>query len=476
MQSDRSDYLVLGAILLVALAFRIPGLNSPLWFDEITTVVTHLRLPWSQMMTDYSMNHHYFHDVFAKAFREVFGEAPWAIRMTALIFGMASIAAAWVLARNVAGRQVGHVTAALLAVSYHHIWFSQNARGYTGLAFFGTVGLILFLRGLRDPRLATWAWFGATLTATVFTHLTGAFFYVALGVVWLAVALVRRERELWLYPFLGFLGGGIVTILVYLPILPSLLASVGGVGATSDVDVMQEYQSPLWTAVEAVRTAVGSGSPLIPLVGGVALLLIATGGLTLMRRAPVFVWAVALHIALTVAILMALGMRIWPRFFFVDIAFLLVLVVAGVGWWCDWLGRRIDRVRAPGPIFAVAAIVMVLVSLPLAAKNYRAPKQDLAGAYAYVEGSRKPGDRIYAVGYASSAFIDFYKADWAVIWDETEYKAALDLPGPVTFVVGFPGRSMRRIPQMEADAGTVLAEKWFPGTLGDGAVAVLHRD
>jgi 4-amino-4-deoxy-L-arabinose transferase-like glycosyltransferase len=476
MQADRRDYLVLGAILLVALAFRIPGLNSPLWFDEITTVVTHLRLPWSQMMTDYSMNHHYFHDVFAKAFREVFGEAPWAIRMTALIFGIGSIAAAWVLARDVAGRGAAHVTALLLAVSYHHIWFSQNARGYTGLAFFGTVGLILFLRGLREPRMGTWAWFGATLTATVFTHLTGAFLYVAFGVLWLAIAVARRERDLWLYPFLGFLGGGLATILVYLPILPSLLASVGGVAATSDVDVMQEYQSPLWTAVEAVRTAVGSGSPLIPLVGGVALLLIATGALTLLRRAPVFVWAVGLHIALTVAILMALGMRIWPRFFFVDIAFLLILVVAGVEWWSGWLGRRIDRVRAPGPVFAVAAAAMVLVSLPLALKNYRAPKQDLAGAYDYVQAERKPGERVYAVGYASSAFTDFYGADWSVIFDPPEYAAALAQPGPVTFVVGFPGRSMRRIPQMEADIGKVLTEKWFPGTLGDGAVAVLHRD
>ena len=29
---------------------------------------------------------------------------------------------------------------ALLTASMHHVWFSQNARGYTGLAFFSTLG------------------------------------------------------------------------------------------------------------------------------------------------------------------------------------------------------------------------------------------------------------------------------------------------------------------------------------------------
>jgi uncharacterized membrane protein len=380
------------------------------------------------------------------------------------------------LARRVAGVSVAHVAAILLAVSYHHIWFSQNARGYTGLAFFGTVGMVLFLKGLKDPKLSIWLWFGATLTASVFTHLTGAFLYVALGVVWLAAALHGTCRPLWVNPFLGFLVGGIVTILLYLPILPSVIESVGGVSATSDIDVMQEYQSPLWTAVEAVRTAFGSGNPLIPMVGLVVLILAASGAVVTRRQAPAFAPAVALHIGLTVAILMALGMRIWPRFFFVDIAFLMILIVAGVSWWCTVIGGWVSAPRVRSALFPAAAIAMVLVSLPIAARNYGAPKQDLQGAYDLVEQTRQPGERIFAVGYAASAFTGFYGADWATMMDEDEYRAALAQPGPITFVVGFPGRVFRRIPQMETDDGTVLTEvKWFPGTLGDGGVVVLHR-
>ncbi|MCX8954895.1 hypothetical protein OU790_15815, partial [Ruegeria sp. NA] len=56
---DRNDVVVLLFILLLAAVLRTAGLNAPLWYDEIWTVDTHIRLPWGEMMRDYSMNHHY---------------------------------------------------------------------------------------------------------------------------------------------------------------------------------------------------------------------------------------------------------------------------------------------------------------------------------------------------------------------------------------------------------------------------------
>ena len=43
------DGLWLAAILALALALRLWGLNAPLWYDEILTVDTHLRLPWGEL-------------------------------------------------------------------------------------------------------------------------------------------------------------------------------------------------------------------------------------------------------------------------------------------------------------------------------------------------------------------------------------------------------------------------------------------
>jgi uncharacterized membrane protein len=48
---------------------------------------------------------------------------------------VASIGALYLLGRAVAGPTEALFAAALMTVAYHHVWFSQNARGYSGLLF-----------------------------------------------------------------------------------------------------------------------------------------------------------------------------------------------------------------------------------------------------------------------------------------------------------------------------------------------------
>lgn len=476
------DLYWLATILLVALVLRAFSLNGPLWFDEIITVDTHLRMGWGEMLQSYSMNHHYLHNLAAKATMEVFGDAPWAIRLPALAFGLAAIATMWFLARDLAGAVPAHATALLLALSYHHIWFSQNARGYTGLAFFSTLGLLLFLRGLKSQRRGIWLGFGAVMAATIFTHLTGAFFFVTLGLVWLAIVTARAangtlDRPTVTLPLLGFAVGSVLTILLYLPVLPSLLSTVSGVAETSAGDVMQEYQNPLWTAYEAIRTGVGQAGPLVTLIGFAVLGLSALGAIALRKSAPLFAPITFGHILLTVAILLGVGMRIWPRFFFTDIAFLMFLIVMGVRLTCDLLARMIGP-RIGAMLFPLALAGMVLVSAAMASRNYMAPKQDLAGAYAFVEAARLPGERVYAISHSGEIFAGHFKTDWATLWTEDEYRAALATPGPLTIVVTFPDRNLREYPALAADhwAGILTERAFLPGTLGDGGIFVLHRD
>jgi mannosyltransferase len=130
--SVRTDRFWLAAILALALALRFPVLNGPLWYDEIVTVETHLKMGWGAMLSDYSMNHHYLHNIAAKAAMDLFGAAPWAIRLPALIFGLLGIWAIWRLARDAGGSMVAHATALLVALSYHHIWFRRTRAATRG--------------------------------------------------------------------------------------------------------------------------------------------------------------------------------------------------------------------------------------------------------------------------------------------------------------------------------------------------------
>ena len=476
------DRLALALILILALGLRLWHLNSPLWYDEVVTVETHLRLSWGAMLQDYSMNHHYLHNLAAKAAMQMFGDAPWAIRLPSLIFGLGAIAAIWALAFRWVGSTVAHATALLLALSYHHIWFSQNARGYTGMALFSTLGFFYFLHGLKDNKWRDWLCFAAAMAATIFTHLTGAFFFVTLGLVWLVLCLTgwrqgTLRRDLLVKPFCGFLIGGLVTLAVYAPVLPSLLRTVSAVAATSAADPMQEYQNPLWTAYEAIRTGVGAAGPMVVVLGLAVLALSALGAWALRKRAPLIAPVTFGHILLTVVILTSVGMRVWPRFFFTDIAFLLLLIVCGVRLVCGGL-TRITGPRLGLALFPLALVAMAGVSGAMALRNYQAPKQDLAGAYDWAEAHRAPGTRIYTIAYAGEIFASHFHADWATLWTDADYRAAIAQPGPVMIVVVFPDRSFRSLPAMTADrdAGRLVVATHLNGTLGDGDIFILQRE
>ena len=478
--SDR-DHQILSAILLLAFGLRIWGLNAPLWYDEITTVETHLRRPWDEMMTSYSMNHHYLYSLQAKLSASLFGEAAWSVRLPAMLFGVGSIAVIWALAKRVAGVRLAHVTALLLALSFHHIWFSQNARGYTELAFWSSLGMIFFLEGMRAPGLKVWLGYAACLTLAIATHLTGFFFFAAQGLIWLVLAATKVRRVGVLdksirFPAIGYIIGGVAALAFYAPILRSVFEVASTVSETSQTDVMQEYQNPLWSVLEAFRTVFGALGPLLSLIAIGVIALCLVGAVRLHRQTPLFAPIVGAHIALTMALLLALGMRIWPRFFFVDIGFLMLLIVVGVHAICAWLSRWLKAIPAR-TLFPVAVAAMTLMSVGLALRNYTAPKQDLAGAVEYVSAQSDEGERVYGIGVAGPLYNSFYDTDWSIIETEDAFETALLEPGPVYLVVAFPGRYFRVLPAMDemAESGTLELVKRFPGTLGDGNVLIYKR-
>jgi 4-amino-4-deoxy-L-arabinose transferase-like glycosyltransferase len=466
----QQDRLVIAAILLLALGLRIWGLNAPLWYDEIQTVDTHLRLSWAEMYQRYELNHHFLFNFQAKLAVELFGEQNWAIRLPALVFGVGSIWAVWVLARDLSHSKFAHIAALLLALSYHHIWFSQNARGYTEMAFWGTLGTVLFLRGLSHGGRNVWLGYAVTLAAAVFTHLTGAFIFAAHGLVWLFLLITSRGTP-FAMPFRAFVLGAVLTIAAYYPLLPSLLETVGSVSGTSAKDVMQEYQNPVWTIIEGVRTAIGTTGVLSLALAGIMLVLLLTGGA---YTGWVFVAILLAHIALTIVALLVLGMRIWPRFFFADIGLALILIVPGVAFFSDLIARPFKRILEQKRFFQLAVVLMVILSCALAWRNYTAPKQNLQGAVEYVAEIRRAGEPVYAITYSADLLNRHFGTDYIRLTDPTDLWKAQKQAGSKLFVVTFPQRSFRLFPGLRNQSYERL--KVFPGTLGDGRILILRHE
>ena len=205
-------------------------------------------------------------------------------------------------------------------------------------------------------------------------------------------------------------------------------------------------------------------------------MILASGAVGSHRREPLFAPIVFLHIGLTMLLLLLIGMRIWPRFFFLDIGFLMLLIVLGVQVWSGLLARLAGGRIAAGTVFGVGVAAMILISLPLAVRNYTQPKQDLAGAMALVEAERDSGDRVYGVGVVDVMFQGYFETDWGAIRTDEELAAALAEPGPVWLVLSFPSRTFRDIAGLEAAVDAEFEMKAaLPGSLGDGVVVVFKR-
>ena len=138
--------LLLVTMLLAATALRMYALDSGLWHDEITTYVKYADKSVGEILSTYdSENQHFLYSLLAHAGFLTFGKSAWALRLPAVLFGIGSIWALYLFGHTLSNRKEALLAAALLTFSYHHVWFSQNARGYTGLLFWTLIASWLFV-------------------------------------------------------------------------------------------------------------------------------------------------------------------------------------------------------------------------------------------------------------------------------------------------------------------------------------------
>ncbi len=84
---------------------------------------------------------------------QLFGPSAGGLRMLSAVFGTLSILTTFLLVREVAGRTLALVTAALLCVAAFHLHFSRLAISSIGDPFWTSLVLFLFMRGLNQRRI-----------------------------------------------------------------------------------------------------------------------------------------------------------------------------------------------------------------------------------------------------------------------------------------------------------------------------------
>ena len=418
--ASASAHWAVGGLLALATALRLHALEVGPWYDEIDTWVHYARAPLGTIATTFdSQNQHLLYSLSARLSLAAIGDGVFALRLPAAVFGVLSVGALWIFARRLTTDREALFAAALLTVSYHHVWFSQNARGYTGLLLFTLLGSAVFLdmlaerepEGHRRPVL-----YALAMGLAVATHATAAVAVAAHGLIWLAVFLVRGPRagaNRWA-PLHAFLLAGAFSLTAYALVLPQFLETLF---APTMPGAETEWKSPLWLARETM-TVLASGLFGSWLAVFLALAVVLLGLASYARQSPWVLATLLLGTGLLAAALVATGHNLWPRLFFASAGFAVLVAIRGLA---SWIGLT-ARAGLEGLRGGLLTVVLCLVCLTSAATLPRAyqPKQDFQGAREHLLAALQPGDAVVALDMAALPFEALYGSGW---------KTADNLPG-----------------------------------------------
>jgi hypothetical protein len=101
------------------------------------------------------------------------------------------------------------------------------------------------------------------------------------------------------------------------------------------------------------------------------------------------------------------------------------------------------------------------------------PKQDYAGALAYLERERGPDDVVLTAGLAALPYGQYYRTGWPEVKDAAALREARATTGSVWLVFTFPRYLAAMNPEIDAIVQRECpAMRTFPGTVRGGDVIV----
>ncbi len=491
---DRAERLALAAMLVVALSLRLVHLDGGLWIDEISTLLTYVRRPMLETFVVYdSQNQHPLYTLMAQASIAMLGDTPSALRLPAVLFGVASVAAFYHLARRVVAREEAFLGAALLTCSMHHVWFSQNARGYTGLLALSLVATEALLRLVRregNVRVLVWT-YAASMGLATWVHLTGALIAVGHAVILLLLLVAPRAlgvdrgtatRDV-VVPGLAAIGlAALVSILLYAPVLPQLPDAI--LKAPPTVPVAEGaapasivWKNPLWFVTELMaRLAAGVPGGMAAVV--LALAVLAAGALSFLKEQRLLLALMIMPMVSTIGVMMATKHNLWPRFFFFAAGFAVLLAMRGGFALVSWGAQALKRPSAPlARRVAIAGAAAVVVASALTVPRAWGPKQDFTAAANFLRQRSGPGDAVVTLGVTNEP-IRHYLGVAADSLERVEELQQVEQAHArtwvvVTFPVLFEARQADVAEWLRGRYDTVAV---FPGSVGGGDIVVLVRD
>lgn len=186
-------------IMLAALALRLPGLTSSLGLDEAFSYDEYVRPGLERMLLHpYQCNNQPLSSLATWASTSLFGDGDIAMRIPALLAGMALFPVLYGFGRHAFGSRAAALLAiAALSVHLYHIAYSANFRSYSMVTLFAAATAWLITLQLERPR---WIFFFGIALASflmAYSHIVSLLLYSGWGMAIAVVALRLMEGGKW---------------------------------------------------------------------------------------------------------------------------------------------------------------------------------------------------------------------------------------------------------------------------------------
>jgi 4-amino-4-deoxy-L-arabinose transferase-like glycosyltransferase len=468
-------WFVAGLLLALATALRFYHLDGQLWLDEISALRGY-RKPFLETLTTFPV---FFpnplYELIAHASLVSLGESAASIRLPAAVFGVGSILIFYRLAQRCLRPGEAVLAAALLGVSYHHVYYSQDARGYTAYLFFALLAADRLLALLETMRWRTAFTYTAGSALATYAHPFGIFVLVGQIPVALATAWSRRKTGVRPTPTdvlaTGALGA-LATIILYAPLIRDSMeyAFTEARNATHGPRML----ALLPELIEGMRASFGA-SPVLLL--GVVVGVI--GAFDLARRRAVALSLLVAPLVISALTIAVLGAGVHPRYFLLALPLGYLVGTRGLVRVVGWLLERVPWLSAENRFrtqIAIAVLVTIVACIPLL-RYYSLPKQDYLGALREVRQLAGPEDQIVTADLAGTAITAYYDPHLRVVnrlQDLLEIEASSRRVWVLTTLERvMAGRAPDLLTRLHGQYELV---RTLAGSVGDGSLRIYMRE
>ena len=300
------------AALGIALRLQSPKFKSDLWYDEVFSLIN-ARLPFGRMMHSLVVGGDTNPPLYTILlhFWLKFGSSDAHVKIFSILFGMASVGAAYLLGKRLWNHVSGSVAAALLATSPAGIQYSIEARPYPMFLFFSLLSTYFLLSAIKTDSARTkmhWIGYGVATALAIYSHWFGLLLlpaHLSALLIWRRSALQIRRL------FLAFCAIGVLC----LPLIPFVLNQV------RLQDSVGGFKWPGKPDMSAIRelTLFGFGGRGVMLATAVVLVWAFVGVWRSYRRQPFekTLLFICCYVALPVVIVVVFGYLLQGYSFFV---------------------------------------------------------------------------------------------------------------------------------------------------------------